>query len=154
MISASDAACLTSHSIASASDDNSIRCSTSDIKSTVCLPHSLVAASHSFERFFLRYRGTVDRPSYTFIWSSFFRKMHQSSAIRLDHLYIVAHATAKDHFNVSANDHFNVSINGHFERSFHAVKTDQISYHFLPFIVDFSTFQFFFSPSSSAIKAQ
>ena len=42
----------------------------------------------------------------------------------------VFYISANDHFIVSTNDHFNVSINGHFERSFHAVKTNQINHHF------------------------
>ena len=91
-----------------------------------------------------------------FIWSNFFKTMHQSSTIRSDHFYIVTHATAKNLFNVSANDHFNVSINDHFERSFHAVKMNQnlISFHFiydqfLNFSIHFSFF-FKFSDQDTA----
>ena len=71
MLSASGAACLASHSTASASDGIGIRCSNVlTSKSTACLLHSLIAASHSFDHFSTS-SGTVDRSSYTFIWSSF-----------------------------------------------------------------------------------
>ena len=77
------AACLTSYSIV-----DTIRCSIFDIKLTVCLFHSLIAASHLFDHFFTSSK-IVDRFLYTFIWSSFLRKMHQSSTIRLNHFHIV-----------------------------------------------------------------
>ena len=121
------------NNLVSASDRFTVGCSISDINS---LPaHSSVAASHSFDHFFTL-SGTIDRLSYTFIWSSFFKKKHQSSAFRSKITFIsyVAHAasakdlrnkdsqsTSKHVFYVSANDHFNVSANDHFKRSFRTV---------------------------------
>ena len=74
-----NAACLTSHSIVSASDGIDIRCSIFDIKINSLSAHSLIAAPHLFNYFFTL-SGAVERLSYTFIWSNFIQKTHQSSA--------------------------------------------------------------------------
>ena len=88
IVSRSDAAVLISHSTASASDGIDIRCSF-DIKINSLPAHNLIAASHSFDHFLMSL-GTVDRPSYSFIWSNFpYKKTSIISTPIKDHLYTV-----------------------------------------------------------------
>ena len=83
IVSRPSAACLTLHSIVSASDDIDIRCSNVlTSKSTVCLPHSLITASHSFERFFyVIEKSLIDFYTHSFD-QVFFKKRHQSSTFQ------------------------------------------------------------------------
>ena len=125
------------------------------LTSTACLLYSLVAASHSFERFFYVIEKPLIGPHTHSFDQVFLEKCisHQHS-IKIIFISYAAYAiSAKDlrdrdnqsaskHvFYISANDHFNVSSNGHFKRSFQTVisnghfvhQTDQnsVSFHFI-----------------------
>ena len=144
IVSRSNAVCLTSHLTVSASDNISIRCSIFSIKSTVCLFHNLIAASHSFERFFYVIgESLIDFYTYSFD-QVFFKKRHQSSAFqsksfsyRTQHVQfqrkISEIETVNQHQNTFSTFQQMIISNGHFERSFHAIKTNQSSpsFHFI-----------------------
>ena len=135
--------------------------------------NAVFLASHSFDHF-LTSSGTVERPSYTFIWSSFFRKMHQSSVFQSRSLsYRTQHMqsqrkiseieTVNQHQNtfstfqqiIISTFHQMIISNDHFERAFRASngsKFDLISFHLRSI---FQFFNCFLLPSSSpTIKAQ